>query len=61
MAFGSDFCTWYSDIPELKKKGEDGGELLGLQNDALEAVELSFYYLFFPVCVCVERLLGEER
>ena len=54
MAFGSDFRTWYSDIPELKKKEEyEEGELLGLQNDVLQAVELSFYYLFYQVSVCV--------
>ena len=56
MAFGSDFRTWYSDIPELKKKGEDdGGEVLGLQNDAMQATELSFYYLFFQVNIYVEN------
>ena len=53
MAFGSNFRTWYSDIPELKKKGEDEGELLGLLNHTMQAIELSFYYLFFKVCVCV--------
>ena len=62
MAFGSDFRTWYSDIPELKKKGEDDGEVLGLLGHTLEAIRLSFYYLFFfQVCMCVLRNCWKKK
>ena len=54
MAFGSDFRSWCSNISELKKDGVDGeGELLGLLNHTMEAIEISFYYLFFEVSVVV--------
>ena len=54
MAFGSDFQSWCSNISELKKEGVDGeGELLGLLKHIMEAIEISFYYLFFEVSVVV--------
>ena len=50
VAFGSDFRSWCSHIPELKMEGTNGErELLGALNHVMEGIEISFYYFFFEV------------
>ena len=49
VAFGSDYRSFYSDIPELKQEGRS--ELQGLLNHALDGTRMSFYYVLFKVSI----------